>query len=135
MKLGIQGSRTLYCDDARKIITQAIQSIKPTAIVTSAKIDGVCRLARELAESFALPLTVYFVNPDHAAGMHDKRSRAVQRGCEYVLFIHDGQSLGTAHEIQIARQTSKPHKVHLVKPPKVEIDPETQAILNSLITA
>jgi hypothetical protein len=133
MRLGIQGSRTIDTDEARTAIERAIERDKPSHIVTSAKIEGVCRLAREIADENRIALTVHFANEAYAAGMHEKRSKAVQADCHRVHFIWDGQSAGTRHEIEMAIATGKPHSVIIMKPAeKPPIDPETDDILKAL---
>lgn len=111
MRLGIQGSRSLDDERIEQAIEQEIARQDPEAIVTSAEIDGVCRLARQIAQRKRIALTVHYTNRANGRGMHDRRSKAIQADCDWVLFIHDGESKGTAGEIALARKTRKPHTV------------------------
>ena len=39
----------------------------------------------------------------------------VIRECDYCVFIHDGKSIGTRNEMEIAKKLNKPFAYHLVK--------------------
>jgi hypothetical protein len=114
--LAVQGSRTIYTAEAASVLQSEIDKLKPAVIITSAKIDGACRLARELAAKARIPLKIHWVDPKYAGGKYERRSKAVQSECDFCLFLWDGRSKGTGHEIDFARQSNIPHKVIRLEP-------------------
>lgn len=109
MKLAIFGSRTICDDDAKEELRQLIKEANPTAIVTAAQPEGVCALARELAQELVLPLHLHFLDPHRAQGMHEWRSVAVYNDCDHVILMHDGESRGTQNELKLAIKMSVPY--------------------------
>lgn len=108
MRLTVHGSRTLSDERVRIIILEAI--------VTHGEPEGVCALARKIAQERAIPLTLHFLNFRFLRGAFEHRSKAVLRDGDFALFIHDGQSRGTQHELRLAEKMGLPHACHVLPP-------------------
>lgn len=115
MKLAIFGSRTLYDDRVKNIILTEIEKFNPSEIVTSAIIEGVCKMARDICQKNAIPLKLHFINPKYAQGKYDHRSKAVLNDCDFVIIIHDGISKGTTNELNIAIKMNIPYEYYKLK--------------------
>ena len=110
--LTIFGSRSLSGVKVYNLISTIVEEYKPTIIITSAKIKGVCEVVRNFCEEKSLPLLVYFADPKYHKGMYKHRSDAMIANSDYVLLIHDGESKGTANELAMVKKTGIPHSYH-----------------------
>jgi hypothetical protein len=110
-RLAIFGSRSLAGNDrVVDIIMNAIDLLKPTAIVTAGEPEGVCETARSVAKEIPLPLHLFFVpRQKRAFGMWHWRSVAMYENCDHVLLIHDGVSDGTKNELALAIKMKIPY--------------------------
>lgn len=109
-RLAVFGSRTLDDERVAETILEAVDAMKPSAIVTAAEPHGVCEVARRVAAYLPVPLHLHFLDRAHrAAGAWHWRSTAVYRNADRVLLIHDGQSQGTSNELALAIKTKMPY--------------------------
>lgn len=131
MKLAIFGSRSLFGDAVAHIIRDEIgrYDMREISIVTSGKIAGVCKCAREIAEELSYPLIIYWADPKYARGMYDRRSRAILEAADRLLVIWDGKSRGTLHEIDLAKTYRVPYRIEKIAPPTL---PEHDGALDFL---
>jgi len=115
-RLAVQGSRSLTDDRVKVILIEEIMKHQPTTIVTSEEPDGVCRVAQRVAKEEAIPLKVHFLNFKFLRGAFEHRSKAIQKDCDFCVFIHDGKSKGTSNEIKLAVKMNLPHVIHVLDP-------------------
>ncbi len=109
-RLAVFGSRTLDDDRVAETILEAVDAMKPAAIVTAAEPHGVCEVARRVAAALPLPLHLHFLDKAHrSAGAWHWRSVAVYKAVDYVLLIHDGESQGTSNELALAIKMGLPY--------------------------
>ena len=109
-RLAVFGSRTLDDDRVAETILEAVDAMKPAAIVTAAEPHGVCEVARRVAALLPLPLHLHFLDKTHrSAGAWHWRSVAVYRNADHVLLIHDGESQGTSNELALAIKMKLPY--------------------------
>ena len=113
--LGVFGSRTLNCNTVNAIIHECIKKLQPTKIVTSQEPQGVCEVAQRVAKDLAIPLQLHFINMTYLRGAFEQRSIEVISEADYMLFIHDGQSKGTANEIEVCKKLNKPYELHVIE--------------------
>ena len=109
-RLAVFGSRSLYDERVAETILEAVDAMKPAAIVTAAEPHGVCEVARRVAAALPLPLHLHFLDKAHrSAGAWHWRSMAVYRNADHVLLIHDGESQGTSNELALAIKMKLPY--------------------------
>ena len=117
-RLAFHGSRTLKDERVKIIILEEINKHNPTTIVTHAEPGGVCEMAREICKDEAIPLKVHFLNFKYLRGAFEHRSKGVLEDSDYSVFIHDGESKGTANELKLAKKWHRPHSYYALKPAK-----------------
>ncbi len=109
-RLAVFGSRTLDNDSVAEAILEAVDAMKPVAIVTAGEPHGVCEVARRVAAALPLPLHLYFLDKARrTAGAWHWRSVAVYHDADHVLLIHDGESQGTSNELALAIKMRLPY--------------------------
>jgi hypothetical protein len=113
-KISFHGSRSLADERIRIIILEEIDKHKPSMIVTHAEPGGVCALARKIAKERSIPLKLHFLNFKFLRGAFEHRSKEVIADCDHAIFIHDGQSKGTANEISLAKKMNVSNTIHVV---------------------
>jgi len=100
MNLTVFGSRSLYGKEVQQHIIQVIGKYIPDMILTAGD-----------------PLKVHFLNyKKNGQGAPDQRSKAILRETDQVLFIYDGHSKGTKHEIDLATKLKIQHEIILMDP-------------------
>ena len=111
MKVIIAGSRSI---NTMEIVEQAIQTSGFTlAEIVSGGAKGVDALAERYAEKHALPIKIYPIGCDQygrVAGLI--RNAQMVDYADALIAVWDGQSAGTAHMIQSARDKNLPIYVH-----------------------
>jgi len=114
--LCIFGTRTFYNNpEASKIIDDVLIKLNPELIITS-DADGVCKLAIDKAKEHSIPVEIHFLNKaKYAAGQYEHRSLECLKSCNYVLFIHDGESKGTLNEIDQAKKFNLKYEYYKIK--------------------
>lgn len=111
-KLCIFGSRTLFKKEVIKVISDYIDAFSPKIIITAAEPMGVCKIARDLAKTKCIPITLYYLNKEKfAAGQYEKRGRAALADADFCLFVWDGKSKGTSNEIQDCIKMGVEHEI------------------------
>lgn len=115
-RLAVCGSRTLDDERVKIILLEEIDDKGITEIVTHAEPEGVCAVARRLCKEKAIPLKLHFLNFRYLRGAFEHRSRAVFDDCDCAIFIHDGESKGTANELKMAKKLGLPCVCHELKP-------------------
>ncbi len=124
MKLAIFGSRTLSDERVENLIQNKIDELKPECIITSGETTGVNEIARTKARDNKIRLILEFANnKKYAAGKYEHRSIEILKQCEFVIFIHDGQSKGTLNELAIAKKMHKRYEY-------IKLDYHEEADLN-----
>ena len=115
-RLAVCGSRTLDDERVKIILLEEIDDKGITEIVTHGEPEGVCEVARRLCRERAIPLKLHFLNFRYLRGAFEKRSRAVFDDCDRAIFVHDGESKGTANELKLAKKMGLPFVFHELKP-------------------
>lgn len=111
MRLAIFGSRTLYDHRVEMEIAQCInEHPEITTIVTADEPAGVCNVAQIYARKTVTPLQVHFLNPKRARGAFEARCLEILKFSDMALLIHDGESKGTANELEETRKAGKPYE-------------------------
>lgn len=109
MRLAIFGSRTLCDERVENAIQEKIDLLKPDCIVTSGETSGVNEIARDKARENKITLVLEYANgKKYAKGKYEHRSIAIMKNADMVLFIHDGESIGTANELKICKKMKLP---------------------------
>lgn len=109
-RLAVFGSRTLDDERVAETMLEAVDAMKPSALVTAGEPHGVCEVARRVAAALPLPLHLHFLDKYHRkAGAWHWRSEAVYRNADHVLLIHDGESQGTSNELALAIKMGLPY--------------------------
>ena len=110
MKLAIFGSRTLTDERVETTIQNYIEECKPEVIITSGETSGVNEIARVKARENKITLVLEWANnKKYSAGKYEHRSIEILKQCDKALFIHDGNSKGTANELAICKKMNKPY--------------------------
>ena len=111
------GSRTLRGEKVTSIIHSAIVRYHPDVIATAINPKGVCAEVQLYArrQENGIKLVCYTLDKSRAQGKHEARSiKAISESCA-VVFVWDGESKGTANEIEIAIKLDKPHEIIRIK--------------------
>lgn len=109
-RLAVFGSRTLDNDSVAETMLEAVDAMKPAAIVTAGEPHGVCEVARRVPAVLPLPLHLHFLDKSHrSAGAWHWRSIAVYHDADHALLIHDGKSQGTSNELALAIKMRLPY--------------------------
>jgi len=119
--ISFHGSRILDNDEVLKLIDEKVKQYKPDYIITHGEASGVCEMARDYCRKNAIPLKLHFLDrAKHARGCYHHRSLAVIKECDHCIFIHDGKSIGTKNEMEIARKLGKTYEYFKVEDQGVE---------------
>lgn len=113
MRLLIFGSRDINTDLAQQILEEQLDRLQPSHIVTAGEPEGVCAVARRLAQERSIPLVLHFKHRKRLAGQYHHRSIAALKDCDQAIFIHNGSSQGTTNEIALAVKMKIEHQVIL----------------------
>jgi len=114
MILGFFGSRTLSGKRVQEIIASEVEKHQPEYIVTSGGIDGVCKEVERYCKRNAVPIKLHYPNKEkYGRGMYDARSKVIINEADFVVLIHDGESPGTRHELELVKEYGKPFAYHL----------------------
>ena len=132
--LCVFGSRTLTGKKVLEVIERCQERVQADRIVTALDPRGVCEMARLFVKQSRLGLLLLAVglNAKISRGMHDDRSRRALAMSDRVLFIWDGSSKGTKHEIHLAAKMKLPYEVVRMQPEYTgcdEYEIETQEYL------
>jgi hypothetical protein len=122
MRLGVFGSRTLEDDRVKDILISTVEELKADMIVTGGETGGVCDVARKLCQERSIPLLLHFLNFRYMGGAYDHRSKKVLKDSDFVVFIHDGKSKGTANELKLTEKVGKPYKYYKLDVVEKEVD-------------
>jgi CO dehydrogenase/acetyl-CoA synthase epsilon subunit len=108
MNICIFGSRSLKGDEVQSIIWKFCSLRKIDSILTAGETNGVCLEARKYAEKHNIPLVVEYLDyKKNGKGAPDQRSKSLLKKADLILFIYDGKSKGTKHEIELAVKMKK----------------------------
>jgi len=107
MKLAIIGSRTLKQADVLELITQTLQGLHVSEIITGGA-NGVDSIAEHYARQNNIKCKIFY--PVYA--VHGKRAPLIRnneivKNCDALLAIWDGTSTGTAYTIGKAKREGK----------------------------
>ena len=113
-KLGIFGSRSLK--DERVFILIA-ENLKRgfTHVVTCQEPGGVSEVAQRVAKQYGYPLQCHFLNMQYLRGAFEQRSKEIIVEADEFLVIHDGESKGTANELQLVKKSAKPYVYEILE--------------------
>ncbi|MDR1913552.1 MAG: hypothetical protein LBQ68_03600 [Clostridiales bacterium] len=107
-KLGIFGSRSLFDESVRLEINEYLNNNSNiTTIVTCQEPRGVSEVAQRVARDRILILEVHFLNPNKGRGAFHCRAVEIIKNSSQFLIIHDGESKGTAHELELVKKSEK----------------------------
>jgi hypothetical protein len=112
MKLAVFGSCSIQ-DNRVKIELQEFLNANHQydMIITTQEPKGVCALAQIYCKENSVPLELHFLNiKKYARGAFEHRSDAVIKSADFVLLIHDGESVGTLNELERTKKFNKPYK-------------------------
>ena len=111
-KLGIFGSRAIADDRAEGEIREfLLEHPEFTTIVTSQEPRGICAVAQAYAKKYCLVLELHFLNrAKYARGAFEHRSQDIIDASDFILLIHDGESVGTSNELEQTKKNRKPFK-------------------------
>jgi hypothetical protein len=125
MILGFFGSRTLSGKAIRNMIDLEVGKHRPEYIVTSGGIDGVCDEVERYCKRNALPIKLHYPNKaKYGRGMYDMRSKTIIGEADFLILIHDGNSPGTRHELELVKKLDKPFTYHLIEASERELELE-----------
>lgn len=112
MRVGVFGSRRLGSRKVYERLKEEIVKLEQIEmIVTAGEINGVCKLARQIAEELKIPLFLYFYDYlRFFKGAFERRSRQIMSSSDYFLIIHDGHSKGTMNELKMLEEAKLPYK-------------------------
>lgn len=114
--LSFHGSRLLDNEDVLKIIDEKIKQYNPDYVITHGEASGVCEMVRDYCKRNAIPLKLHFLDrKKHAAGCYHYRSLEVIKECDHCIFIHDGKSIGTLNEMEIAKKLGRTYEYYKIK--------------------
>jgi len=123
--LGFFGSRTLAGRNVTEIIRAECANHEPDYIVTSGGIDGVCNEVERFCKREAIPIKLHYPNrAKYGRGMYDMRSKAIIGESDFIVLIHDGNSPGTRHELELVKKLEKPFAYHLIEASERELELE-----------
>ena len=106
-KLGVFGSRSLF-DERVLILIKEKMNEGFTHILTCQEPGGVSECAQKIAKQYGYPLQCHFLNMQYLRGAFEQRSKEIIIEADEFLFVHDGQSKGTANELALVKKSGKP---------------------------
>jgi len=139
IRLSVSGSRTLEDERVKILIMDEIDKTGASRIITHAEPGGVCLVARKLAKDMGIPLVLHHLNFKYRRGVFYQRTLEVFYDTDYAIFIHDGVSIGTKNEHEVAQKMGIPFSYHLLKPSEFktsvafDIDIDWKVLTNNLI--
>ena len=116
MRLSVSGSRVLRDERVKILLLEEIEKEGATRIVTHAEPGGVCLIARSLCKEIGMPITIHHLNYKYGRGAFYHRTLGVFYDTDYAVFIHDGKSIGTKNEYEMAQKMGVPHSYHILEP-------------------
>lgn len=115
MKLAVVGSRSFNDYELLKTKLDAIHNtVKPITLIISGGANGADSLAERWAKENAISTKIFF--PDwnkYGKKAGYLRNIEIVKNADVVIAFWDGQSKGTLHSINLAKQLNKPLKVVL----------------------
>ncbi len=115
--LSFSGSRTLDYDKVRTIIDKEIKKHNPSIVITHGEPAGVCQLVQEECKKLGIPLLLFFLEKKYGKGCYYWRTIKLMELSNHAIFIHDGKSIGTMNELEVAKKKKIPYTYY-----KVEVD-------------
>ena len=109
-RLCVMGSRTLEDERVKIILLEEINKTNCAAIITCAEPGGVSEVARKLAKEKGMPLILFHLNFKYLRGAFEHRSIDALRASDAAVFVHDGESKGTANELQVCKKIGVPYR-------------------------
>ena len=113
----IFGSRSLHGKDVIEIINKYVIKYEPNFIISAFESDGVCQEVKNYLMHYRLGITYIGYTRDElrAQGMYDDRSKKAIKTAERALFIWDGISKGTKHEIYLTKKYNIPFDIEIIE--------------------
>ena len=135
MKLTIFGSRSLSGDKVKEIIKSCIDKHNPEVILTAGETNGVCGEARQFAIENGIQLKTEMLDyKKNGKGAPDQRSRKILSQSDHVIFIYDGVSKGTRHEISLSVQMNIPYSLFVLSTSSTVAESISRDILFNVFT-
>lgn len=109
MKLAVVGSRNFSDYELLKHKLDTIHSIKPISFIISGGASGADSLSERWARENGVPTKIFLPDWDRfgkSAGY--KRNVQIVCECDSLIAFWDGQSKGTQHSINLAKEKLKP---------------------------
>jgi hypothetical protein len=115
MKVAVFGSRVI---DVRKVYGELTERMSvENEYITSGNIAGAARMAVEIAKEKGIKITLY--NYESGLGMYQAmkdimwKNKKMVAACDAALVFWNGESKGTAREIEMLKKAGKPHEIIL----------------------
>ena len=119
VRLSFHGSRSLSMAQCKPVIIKAFETHLPDVVVTHGEPEGACQYTRQLARKNGLSLKLHHLQHWRMQGQFHWRSKAVLEDSEFAIFLHDGQSNGTAGELDMAKKMGVPFQYFSLKNKKL----------------
>ena len=113
--LAVFGSRSLRDERVEILILNYIQKNNITKIITCQEPEGVSEVAQKLCKKYAYPLQVHFLNMQYLRGAFEQRSKEIIHEADEFIVIHDGESRGTANELNLVKKSGKPYTYEILE--------------------
>jgi hypothetical protein len=109
MKLAVVGSRNFNDYELLKFKLDTIHSVKPISLIVSGGAAGADSLSEKWAKENNVPTKIFIPDWDRfgkSAGY--KRNVQIVCECDSLIAFWDGESKGTQHSINLAKEKLKP---------------------------
>lgn len=123
-KIAIFGSRDIDTKAVTDILHELM--VKENWYITSGNIEGAAKCARKVAEEKGIKITLY--NYESGLGFYIAlkditiKNRKMVSECDEAFVFWNGESKGTAREINMLKKAGKPYRIYNISKSKFNID-------------
>lgn len=123
-KIAIFGSREIDTKSVTDILHELM--VKENWYITSGNIEGAAKCARKVAEEKGIKITLY--NYESGLGFYIAlkditiKNKKMVSECQEALVFWNGESKGTAREINMLKKAGKPYRIYNISKSKFNID-------------
>lgn len=127
-KVAVIGSRTFK--DKKRLFDILDKNLEKIEMIISGGANGADSLGLLYAKERGVPCLIYYprwysLDGEYDRGAGFKRNFLIIRSCDVVLAFWDGESKGTSHSLDLARQLDKKIKIFNFVPEKEEKEVKT----------